>query len=181
MIKILKGVKLKLDLPLSFGISCTFNVEDLVPYIEVILIPLLIHSSLILPRTFFLRAPLPPLPLKLPYAAENIDFILDDQIVSTGDGGTQHYLVKWKGRFESENSWIIEDFRWLDPGQLEHYHSQQQLPLHTRQGRVYPTFGEMMRASRHWDDCLIESILDSGNNPLHFFGFSYFLILIYLL
>jgi len=48
--------------------------------------------------------PLPPLPPKLSYAAEDIDYILDDQIVSTRDGGTRYYLIKWKGRPESENS-----------------------------------------------------------------------------
>ena len=37
---------------------------------------------------------LPPLPPKLSYATENIDSILDDQIVSTRDGTTRHYLIK---------------------------------------------------------------------------------------
>ena len=32
---------------------------------------------------------LPPLPLKLLHATENIDSILDDQIISTRDGGTR--------------------------------------------------------------------------------------------
>jgi len=51
-------------------------------HIEVFLIPLLIYSWMSLPRTFFLRALLPPLPPKLSYVAENIDSILNDQIVS---------------------------------------------------------------------------------------------------
>ena len=73
--------------------------------------------------------PLHSLPLKLFYAAEDIDSILDDQIVSTRDGGTRCYLIKWKERPESENSWITEkNFRQLDPALLECYHSQQQLP-----------------------------------------------------
>jgi len=38
--------------------------------------------------------PLPPLSPKLSYAAENIDSILDDKIVSTRDGGTRCYLIK---------------------------------------------------------------------------------------
>jgi len=38
--------------------------------------------------------PLPPLPPKLSHAVENIDSILDDQTISTTDGGTQHYLIK---------------------------------------------------------------------------------------
>ena len=39
---------------------------------------------------------LPPLPPKLSHAAENINSILYDQIVSNRDGGTRHYLFKWK-------------------------------------------------------------------------------------
>ena len=76
-------------------------------HIEVPLIPLLTHSWMSQIKTFFLRAPLPPLPPKLSYAIENIDSILDDQIVSTRDGGTRHYLIKWKGKLDSENSWIL--------------------------------------------------------------------------
>jgi len=82
------------DLSPNFSISCTFNVEDLVPY-KGTFDTLLIHSWMSLPKTF-LRAPLPPLPPKLSYAAENINSILDDQIVSTRDKGTGHYLIKWK-------------------------------------------------------------------------------------
>jgi len=56
-------------------------------HIVVLLIPLLIHSWISLPR-IFLRPSLPLLPSKLSYAAENINSSLDDQIVSIRDGGT---------------------------------------------------------------------------------------------
>jgi len=79
------------DLPLDFGISCTFNVEDLVPY----------RGTFDTPSDPFVDEPSqdllsesPPLPPKLSYATENIDSILDDQIVSTRDGGKQRYLIK---------------------------------------------------------------------------------------
>jgi len=72
--------------------------------------------------------PLPPLPLKVPYAAENIDSILNDQIVSIRGEGTRRYLIKWKGRPDLEKNWITEVFRQLDLDLLEHYHNQQQLP-----------------------------------------------------
>jgi len=96
-------------------------------HIEVPLIPLLIHSWMSLPKTFFLRPTLPSLPLKLPHATENIDSILDDQIVSTRDRVTRPYVIKWKGRPDSENSWITDDFRQLNPDLLERYQSQQHL------------------------------------------------------
>ena len=42
-------------------------------------------------------APIPtPLPLNLPYVyKESIDVILDEQIVSTRDGGVYRFLVRW--------------------------------------------------------------------------------------
>ena len=46
---------------------------------------------------------LPSLPPKLYHAAENIESILIDQIVSSRDKGTRRCLVRLKGRPESEN------------------------------------------------------------------------------
>ena len=63
---------------------------------------------------------LPPLPPTLSHAIENIDSILVDQVVSSRDGGTRYYLVKWRGRPESENSWITEE----DLRRLGYYRSQ---------------------------------------------------------
>ena len=75
------------DLPPDFGISCTFNVEDLVPYrgtFDTLSDPFMDEPSQDLSES-----PLPPLPPKLSYTIENIDSILDDQIVSTRDGGAR--------------------------------------------------------------------------------------------
>ena len=44
-----------------------------------------------------------PSPLNLPYAnKEFIDAILDEQIVSTKDGGVHCFLVRWQGRPDSD-------------------------------------------------------------------------------
>ena len=76
------------DLPLNFGISYTFNVEDLVPYKCTFDTPsdLFVNESTQDPLSE--SPPLPPLLSKLSYAAENINSSLDDQIVSIRDGGT---------------------------------------------------------------------------------------------
>jgi len=78
-----------------------------------------------LPTTFLLRAPqLPPLSPKLSHAAENIDSILNDKIVSNKDGG-----ICLSG--EEDLNQKIHGLLWwipIDPDLLEYYHSQQQLP-----------------------------------------------------
>ena len=40
------------------------------------------------------------------YMTEQIDEIIDDQIVSTRDGGYHRFLVRWKGLPDSDNTWI---------------------------------------------------------------------------
>ncbi|KAL6313353.1 hypothetical protein AAG906_001063 [Vitis piasezkii] len=43
-----------------------------------------------------------------------IEYVLDDQLVSTRQGGYQNFLVKWRGKPHSENTWITTtDFRRL--------------------------------------------------------------------
>ena len=83
-----------IDLPHDYGISSSFNIEDLVAY----------KSPTIIPDTPFNEPLLDPidasiptsLPLNFPYAhKEPIDAILDEQIVSTRDGGVHHFLVHW--------------------------------------------------------------------------------------
>ena len=86
--KVLKRIGLNayvIDLLHDYGISSSFNIEDLVAYKGPIVIPdnLLMSLCLIL-----------LMPLFLPYAhKEFVDAILDEQIVSTRDGGVHHFLV----------------------------------------------------------------------------------------
>ena len=56
-------------------------------------------------------APIPtPLPLNLPYAhKESIDVILDEQIISTRDGGVQHFLIRWWRQPNFDCTWITRD------------------------------------------------------------------------
>ena len=76
-----------MNVPPDFCISCTFNVENLVSY----------RGDFDTPNPFMdepthdipSESPqLPPLFLKLSHAVENINFILDDKIVFSRDGGT---------------------------------------------------------------------------------------------
>uniref|UniRef100_A0A2N9H1M6 Integrase catalytic domain-containing protein n=1 Tax=Fagus sylvatica TaxID=28930 RepID=A0A2N9H1M6_FAGSY len=90
-------------------------------------------STAVIPDTPFddplpdpIDIPLPiPAPLNLPYACkEHIDAILDEQIVSTRDGGVQRFLVRWHGRPTSDCTWITRDeLQQLDPDLLEYYQS----------------------------------------------------------
>ncbi|XP_075665055.1 uncharacterized protein LOC142634649 [Castanea sativa] len=65
------------------------------------------------------------LPLNLPYThKESIDAILDEQIVSTTDGGVHCFLVRWRGQPDSDCTWITRDeLQRLDPDLLEYYQS----------------------------------------------------------
>ena len=57
-----------------------------------------------------------------PLAVDDIEAILEDEIVSTTIGGFQRFLVNWKGRSQSSNSWIREDdLCRLDPDLLDGY------------------------------------------------------------
>ncbi|RVW18630.1 hypothetical protein CK203_104248 [Vitis vinifera] len=51
-----------------------------------------------------------------------IEYVLDDQLVSTQQGGYQNFLVKWRGKPHSENTWIMTtDFQKLNPDLYELY------------------------------------------------------------
>jgi len=76
------------DLPPNFGISCTFNVENLAPYRGTFDTPSDPFVDELTQDLLSESPPLPPPPSKLSYAAENIDSILDNQMVSTRDGDT---------------------------------------------------------------------------------------------
>jgi len=49
---------------------------------------------------------LPPLSNLPLYAAKQIDKIIKDEIISTADGITRRYLVHWKKKHESDDTWL---------------------------------------------------------------------------
>ena len=96
-----------LDLPPDMGISATFNVEDLVPFRGPPMCPNSPTSTpspnrvdhLFEPTTFHNRFPQPtPPPPPKAQLMDIVEDILDDQLVSTRQGGIQKFLVKWKDR-----------------------------------------------------------------------------------
>ena len=113
-----------LNLPEGFDISSIFNVEDLVVYKGLDFNP---SNPLLDKPTQDLTSEgpfLPPLPNLPPYVAEQIDKIIDDEIISTTDGGIRRCLVHWKGKLESGDTWLDrEDMQRLDSNALEQYES----------------------------------------------------------
>ena len=58
----------------------------------------------------------------LQYSKEMMDIILDDEFVTSRDGGFSLFLVKWHGHPDSDATWIQEnDLRHLDPSLLDCY------------------------------------------------------------
>ena len=110
-----------LELPSDFGISSTFNISDLREYNE----PTLIPSEPFEPDPFLESEPLPKCPPAIPPTQrDRVERILDDQAIVTRNKGYQHYLVRWQGQLESEDSWIThEDLQQIDLDLLERYHS----------------------------------------------------------
>ncbi|GFY80971.1 hypothetical protein Acr_01g0007800 [Actinidia rufa] len=67
---------------------------------------------------------LAPLP-NSPAPKEHIDAILDEQIISTRDGGVQRFLVRWSGRPASDDTWITsKDLQHIDRDLFEYYQSR---------------------------------------------------------
>ena len=118
-----------IDLSHDYGISFSFNIEDLVAYKSpTAILDIPFYESLPNP----IDTPIPTSsPLNLPYAhKESIDVILDEQIVSTRDGGVHRFLVRWRGRPDSDCTWITRDeLRRLDPDLLEYYQSSSDFHL----------------------------------------------------
>ena len=60
----------------------------------------------------------------------SIDAILDEQIVSTRDGGVHRFLVQWRRRVDFDCTWITRDeLQRLDPDLLEYYQSSSDFHL----------------------------------------------------
>ncbi|XP_075640578.1 uncharacterized protein LOC142612363 [Castanea sativa] len=131
-----------IDLPHDYGISSSFNIEDLVVYKILTAIhdtpfdePLLDPIDALIPTS---------LPLNLPYAhKESIYAILNEQIVSTRDEGVHRFLVRWRGRPDFDCTWITRDeLQRLDPDLMEYYQSSSDFHL---MGRVLLTRGALVR------------------------------------
>ena len=97
-----------LEIPSDWGISPTFNVEDLVQY----------YGSTSMPSNPFERPsesePNPesppsqniPIQPHIPACHEHIDQILDEQVTFMRRGSYQRFFVKWQGRPETNATWI---------------------------------------------------------------------------
>ena len=111
-----------MDLPSDFGISSTFNITDLVAYKK----PTRIPSEPFEPKPTFEGEPIPECPpTKMSAKHDQIERILDEQILSTRSRGYQRYLVRWRGRPESEDTWITrEELQRIDPDLLERHQSE---------------------------------------------------------
>ena len=85
-----------IDLSRDYGISCTFNVNDLVDFNVNDLVdykgldcsPLIVEPS---PKPFFERPPFTLLPNTHLITAETIDKVLEDETITTKTGGTHRY------------------------------------------------------------------------------------------
>ena len=106
-----------LDLPNDMDISLVFNVEDLLPYrgtFEPSTLPSTMSAS-------EARKCAPTIP-SLQYSKETVDIIIDNEFLTSRDGGFRRSLVKWHGRPDSDATWIQEDdLRYLDPSFLDYY------------------------------------------------------------
>ena len=86
-----------LDLPNDMDISPVFNVEDLLPYRGTF------ESSTLSSSVSVGEASKgAPTMLSLQFSKETVDTILDDEFVTSRDGGFRRFLVKWYGRPDSD-------------------------------------------------------------------------------
>ena len=82
-----------IDLSRDYGISCSFNGNDLVDYNGFDCSPLVVKPS---PKPFSERLPLTPLPNTHSIIAEEVDKLLEDKTITTKAGGTHRYLDRCK-------------------------------------------------------------------------------------
>ncbi|PKU65889.1 hypothetical protein MA16_Dca009218 [Dendrobium catenatum] len=112
-----------LDLLKGFNINHTFNIEYLVAFDELEFNP---NNPLHDEPFVNLLSENPSLPSvpNLPHSSnvEKIEAILNDEIISTKEGGRQRYLVHWEGKSVTEDTWIERDeLQGLDLYLLELY------------------------------------------------------------
>ncbi|RVX03925.1 Transposon Ty3-I Gag-Pol polyprotein [Vitis vinifera] len=112
-----------LELPSNLHFSPIFNVEDLHIYHGH-------HNDVSEELDLQLPPTLSPRP--------EIEYVLDDQLVSTRQGGYQKFLVKWRGKPHSENTWITTtDFQKINPDLYELYQaSNSSEPSSFKPGRI---------------------------------------------
>jgi hypothetical protein len=159
-----------IELPSDYGISSTFNIEDLIAYKGPATIP---------DDPFTEPSPTPTIspdfdtipPNIPPTHKESIDAILDEQVILTRDGTVQRFLVRWHGRPESDCTWIArEDLQQLDPDLLEYYQSRiDALPstsyrppttrVYRTQEETFSSSCDLMAGRRRFICCLTEDHL----------------------
>ena len=113
-----------LDLPHDFGISYTFNIEDLVVYHKLLPIP---NDPFEIPLNSPHDDPIETfIPFTLTSAQkDNIDAVLDEQVVFNRNGEVQRFLVRWVGRPDLDCTWITRDtLQQIDPDLWEYYQSR---------------------------------------------------------
>ncbi|RVW54342.1 Transposon Ty3-I Gag-Pol polyprotein [Vitis vinifera] len=112
-----------LELPSNLHFSPIFNVEDLHIYHGH-------HNDVSEELDLQLPPTLSPRP--------EIEYVLDDQLVSTRQGGYQKFLVKWRGKPHSDNTWITTtDFQKINPDLYELYQaSNSSEPSSFKTGRI---------------------------------------------
>ena len=137
-----------MELPDDYGITSTFNVSDLVAYRD----PTVIPSEPFEPSPPLMSDLAPECPLLAPFQQrEQIEHILDEQMITTRNGAYQRYLVRWKGRPTTDDTWITRaELERLDPDLLERYQSDQD-PYSTGSSSSHPgrIGGGMRRSARH--------------------------------
>ena len=112
-------------------ISPVFNVENLLPYIGTFE-PSTLPSSVSTGEASK-GAPIMP---SFKYSKEMVDNILNNEFVTSKDGGFRCFLVKCHGRPDSDATWIQEDdLRLLNPSLLDCYLSSHSLESSSLQPR----------------------------------------------
>jgi len=125
----------------DYGISCTFNVNDLVDYKDFDCNSLIDKSS---PKPFSESSSLSPLPNTHPITAERVDKNLNDETINVKSGRTHKYLIHLKEKTPIVDSCSTEV---TCNGMIPMCCSTTALLHLTRQSRVLSHPGRMMRTS----------------------------------